>query len=329
MSESFAISVVIPTCDRAEFLPRAIDSVRQAAEEFNRFNARRISVEVIVVNDGRDEVDIESLPGVLCDHVFVKSVRSTTGPYGGPAAARHDGIVSASSGYIFLLDDDDLFCTNRFFNAVPALCGGRYDLVLERVVRVIDQKSQESPVITGPSGGDDDPFNLLLDGGESTHIAPAATSFLRDAYYRCGGYNKNLRLGEDGELLLRMAYQCRVKLFGGPVVAKCIRHATNTSRGKVHYAENVRALAALLRSVDKKKYPRIQHRIVRALRGKIDFTFTLIRAEVPLRRNRLPWVVRVMAAAPWRYLTIQQARSMAVCLAYPALLRETPTASAE
>lgn len=90
------ISVIIPTFNRKEILPRAIDSVlSQTHSDF----------ELLIVDDGSTDGTKESLSQYLKDfrvkYFFKKN--------GGVSSARNFGIKKAKGEYIAFLDSDDLF----------------------------------------------------------------------------------------------------------------------------------------------------------------------------------------------------------------------------
>jgi len=85
-------SIIIPTHDRPEMLPRAVESARRAGS----------NIEVVVVEDGSsDETGAvcRSLPGIT----LVRLQRCR-----GVGHARAAGIAASSGTYISLLDDDDV-----------------------------------------------------------------------------------------------------------------------------------------------------------------------------------------------------------------------------
>lgn len=91
------VSVIIPTYNRREFLPKAIASVVSQNHPF----------ELIVVDDGSDD-DTESLvPG---DDPRIRYIRQLNK---GAAAARNTGIRAASHDLIAFLDSDDRFVAGK------------------------------------------------------------------------------------------------------------------------------------------------------------------------------------------------------------------------
>jgi glycosyltransferase involved in cell wall biosynthesis len=92
------ISVIIPTYNRAVFLPEAIASV--LAQTYNDF-------ELLVVDDGSTDNTADLLAG------YGDRLRYLRQPNRGPAAARNHGIRAARYDLLAFLDSDDRFVPNK------------------------------------------------------------------------------------------------------------------------------------------------------------------------------------------------------------------------
>jgi spore maturation protein CgeB len=98
--ENPVVSVIIPTCDRADLLVEAIESVK---------GQTYIDLEVIVVNDGGEDIS-----GVVDPYKSDCSITVLNlGERKGPAMARNCGLKSARGKYIAYLDDDDVYYPNH------------------------------------------------------------------------------------------------------------------------------------------------------------------------------------------------------------------------
>src|SRR6185369_16143661 len=111
------VSVIIPTHNRAAFLPAAVDSARHAGSD----------LEVIVVDDdSTDETSeiCQTLPEIR----YIRLPRNV-----GLAGARNAGILASSAEFVAFLDDDDIRLPDsldsqlRALDASPraAFCYGR------------------------------------------------------------------------------------------------------------------------------------------------------------------------------------------------------------
>ncbi len=91
------VSVVIPTFNRAAFLPSA---VRSALEQTLR------EIEVIIVDDGSTDATPEVCRALAEADPRVRLVRQANR---GLAAARNAGLAAATADWVAFLDDDDLW----------------------------------------------------------------------------------------------------------------------------------------------------------------------------------------------------------------------------
>lgn len=88
------VSVIIPTCNRPDLLPRAIKSVlNQTYQDF----------EIIIIDDGQEK-SAESVVRQF-NNPRIKYIKHETGK--GGAAARNTGVKASSGEYFAFLDDDD------------------------------------------------------------------------------------------------------------------------------------------------------------------------------------------------------------------------------
>lgn len=100
------ISVVIPTYNRADLIPKAIESVLSQTCPVE---------EVIVVDDG----STDDTPQVLAG--YSGRIRVVRQENAGQSAARNAGIAAAKAEWIAFLDDDDEYAPNRVAVALESI----------------------------------------------------------------------------------------------------------------------------------------------------------------------------------------------------------------
>jgi glycosyltransferase involved in cell wall biosynthesis len=105
-----AVSIVLPTYNRAAFLPEALAAVR--AQTF-------IDWELIVIDDGSTD-DTGEVVGRLTAG-WQQAVRYIRQPNRGPAAARNAGIDHADGRYVAFYDSDDLWLPHHLAVCVEGL----------------------------------------------------------------------------------------------------------------------------------------------------------------------------------------------------------------
>ncbi|MGY3870017.1 glycosyltransferase family 2 protein [Aeromonas crassostreae] len=110
------LSVIIPTCNRNNTLPRAIYSV---------LSQNVIGLEVIVVNDTDNPISNEIL-NIAKSYpvVFV----TNPGKHGA-ASTRNYGVSIAKGTYITFLDDDDIYLPGRLNNMLKVIQSGKYVVI--------------------------------------------------------------------------------------------------------------------------------------------------------------------------------------------------------
>ena len=300
-SDAIEMSVVIPTCGRPDYLRRSIQSVGDAARAAG---LEKNQLEVLAVDDGHSPETPELVNNALeADGLLGRCLRTLGGPHAGPSVARHQGICAAHGDLIYILDDDDQFLSNRFERSLEIFRSGNADVVLELSLRCYDDSSGRPPFITGPYETNLSPFEFLLAGGGRSHITPGATAFTRSVYLECGGYDRRLRYGEDGELLLRLCLYGRVALLAGEPVCRYSIHRSNTSRSdNLDYWQNMFSLGKLHKKVrrGRKRWPQA-YRFLRhggVVSGKLDFCLSRVRLESKTYPERLRRGLRVIQYFP-------------------------------
>lgn len=121
-----ALSVIIPTCGRPHYLPRAIDSALQSAGG--------CAIEIIVVPNGPDE-SWKQLASLYVENTNVKWSPINTSHAN---AARNHGLALARGRYVRFLDDDDLLYESAsriqcdlLEKTGADICSGMVDLITD------------------------------------------------------------------------------------------------------------------------------------------------------------------------------------------------------
>lgn len=110
------VSVIIPTCNRNDTLPRAI---------YSALNQRVAKLEVIVVNDTDNPINDEILNIAITNPVIFTC---NPGKHGA-ASARNYGVSLAKGKYITFLDDDDMYMPGRLNNMLKVIQQRKYIMV--------------------------------------------------------------------------------------------------------------------------------------------------------------------------------------------------------
>jgi glycosyltransferase involved in cell wall biosynthesis len=181
------VSVVIPAYNCAEYISETIESV---------LNQTYHDYEIIVVDDGSTDATGEVVKeyGDRLQYIYQQNQ--------GAAAARNRGIRLARGELIAFLDGDDLFLPNKlavqaaYFDANPSVG------MVKTGWQIIDQH--------GKFVSNVEPWHYASKLDLATLVLykvsrPSALMLHRDWCERAHGFNTNLAIGEDLDLMLRLA----------------------------------------------------------------------------------------------------------------------------
>jgi glycosyltransferase involved in cell wall biosynthesis len=192
-------SVIIPTFNRADFLPAAVKSAQQAGS----------NLEIIVIDDGSTDNTADVCRGL-------EEIRYLRLPYNqGLAAARNAGIRSSSAEFIAFLDDDDLRLSGSIDLQVQALRESQASALCYGRLLLADSKHRmptgEVLPLRLPSG------DIFWDLIEGFTLAPSSIVARRAALIECGLFREDLRRIEDWDLWLRIGERWPVISLNEPV----------------------------------------------------------------------------------------------------------------
>lgn len=195
------VSVVIPTHNRVDLLPRAIDSV---------LNQTYKDLEVIVVSDGSiDNTDV--LMQKYDRNGRVRYINYT--PAKGGNYARNTGINAAKGEYVAFLDDDDEWLPMK----------------IERQVALMEADNEVGLVYTGikciyVNEGISYSFMPTLRGDLSkkilfrNYIGSTSSVMLRRSLCRACRFDENLQARQDFDLWIKVLQGCKADVVSEPMV---------------------------------------------------------------------------------------------------------------
>jgi glycosyltransferase involved in cell wall biosynthesis len=168
------LAIVIPTRDRAHMVGDAINSLMEQT---------RRPDEIIVVDDGSVDDSRSVLAG------FGTAIRVLQSGGVGPAGARNVGLAESASQLIGFLDSDDLLLPDALAVLTEAINWNAADCAWGL--------SQMEILPGGSAANPDWPT-------EPHHLASiCAMLFRRRSLVDLGGFDGNLRFGEDSDLMMR------------------------------------------------------------------------------------------------------------------------------
>lgn len=211
-----AVSIVIPTYNRAHLIERALRSV--LAQTFQDF-------EVLVM----DDASTDDTAGVMAriGDPRVRHIRSDRNL--GPPAQRNRGLQNARAEFVAFQDSDDEWFLDKLEKQVARLRALPADVALTYCALI---RHEESGLVRHIS-------NALTPGNERVEILRCNTETFtqtwlgrRAALLECGGFDDRLHLWDDWDFLLRICQKYHVDVDGRTL---CIVYETPGSMVKQNH----------------------------------------------------------------------------------------------
>jgi glycosyltransferase involved in cell wall biosynthesis len=185
------VSVIIPTYNRVDLLPRAIKSV---------FDQTFLDYEVIIINDASTDGTKKYLDELAKNDSRVKVIHHEKNYYPDISRTLNEGLNLARGKYIARLDDDDYWSDKEKLAKQVAFLDARQDYVIVGGgTIVIDEKDQERFRYLKLETNEAIRSKALV-ANPFTH---STVMFLRDVAVSVGGYG-NFKNAEDWDLWLKM-----------------------------------------------------------------------------------------------------------------------------
>lgn len=192
------VDVIIPAYNGARYLSLAIESV--IAQTFEDWM-------IVLVDDGStDNIDDVARPFVDRLGSRLKYIKQTNS---GVSAARNRGIRDSSAEFLALIDSDDIWLPTRLADSVRAF-EGRPEVGLSySFVSLIDENGQIFKTFDVPQKHAEGRIARYIYTREVQLPSPAIT-VRRSCVEEVGGFDESLRVTEDRDLWLRIAFRYEV-----------------------------------------------------------------------------------------------------------------------
>jgi glycosyltransferase involved in cell wall biosynthesis len=241
-----AVSVIIPTYNRADLVREALASVQ--AQTYRDF-------EIVVVDDGGTDGTFEALAAGGQIRVLRHASRR------GVSAARNTGLKAARGKWLAFLDSDDLWLPDKLARQIFLLEGQPELLICQtdetwvrRGIRV------NKPLSHRQVGG-----KIFLPSLGRCMISPSAVMLDRRLVADHGGFDETLPAAEDYDLWLRLTWRYEVGLVDEPLVIKRGGHPDQLSQQWGLDRFRIRALVKLVQEPDlPETYARAARRMLAA-----------------------------------------------------------------
>jgi len=232
------VSVIIPTYNRADLLPEAIDSV--LAQTWKE-------MEIIVVDDGSTDRTKETV------RRYDDRVRYFYKENGGPSSARNMGIKKAKGTHVAFLDSDDVWEPEKlriqmdFMREHPEI-----KFVCTDSSLIGSRKSRERKLRKDSMGH---LFPILY---LNSFVRTSTALMVKECFQEIGYFDERYRSVEDYDVWLRVAKRFPIAYLNQPLV-RYRKHEDNVSRDKITLRHN--ALRVLEAHYDPRQISARTHRI--------------------------------------------------------------------
>jgi glycosyltransferase involved in cell wall biosynthesis len=226
------ISVIIPTNNRAVFLPEAIASVRAQNLGPN------MKTEIIVVDDGSSDNTPDVVASLGGDIRYIHFAENR-----GVSAARNAGIRAARGEWLAFLDSDDVWMPDKLHKQAALMQQDEdIDLVWGKVV--IESLEQDSPSFDGLYN---EPFAAVQVG---------SGLYRRRVFNEdCAGlFDEQMRIGEDFDWLNRARERSVRIMLHNDVVMRYRKHSASLTGLFQNFSTGRQAIMKLLKqSLDRRR----------------------------------------------------------------------------
>lgn len=234
------VSIIIPTYNRANLLPRAIESVVKQTYP---------SWELLIIDDGSTDKTEDVLQKYLSSKIrYIKCPHS-----GLPAIARNVGIREAEGEWIAFLDSDDMWLTEKLEKQMQVIRNKQgVSLVCTNVYREIGETGSErmEEYISSPDREAGIYFEKLL---VQNFVVTSTVLVRRDCLLEMGGFSQSpdFLVGEDYDLWLRLSMSYKIEYLSQPlaIYRDIPEEAIRSSQSKLGYWKGILEIYCNLRKI--------------------------------------------------------------------------------
>jgi len=186
------VSVIVPTYNRPDSLPEALDSIVKQTFE---------NIEVIVVNDGG--CDVQNAIEAASENVDLTYVRHPNNK--GLPATRNTGIRKARGKYISYLDDDDILYPDHIQTLTDFLDTTAYHVAYTDAYRILQEKRNGTYITLAKEIYYSQDFNrdyFLV----ASYIAVQTIMHEKACFEKTGYFDESLTTHQDLDMWIRLSH---------------------------------------------------------------------------------------------------------------------------
>ncbi len=197
------ISVIIPTFNRADFLPKTINSIQNQTIKPD---------EIIIIDDGSTDNTKEILKDFDIKYIYQKN--------NGVSSARNLGIKNAKNSWLAFCDSDDIWNNDKlekqinFYKLYPNILFSHTDELWKFNDKIINQKKHQQK----PKG------YCFCDNLSQCKIGASTVLIHKSVLDDIGLFDENLKACEDYDLWLRILQKYELGLIEEKLITKIAGH---------------------------------------------------------------------------------------------------------
>jgi len=181
------VSIIIPTCNRAHLIGRAIRSV---------LNQTYKNFELIIINDGSTDNTEEVVRGFKDSRIIYLELKENRGT----SAVKNIGIKASKGIYVAFLDDDDQWLSEKLEKQIDKIEKSPEIKIIYCGYRLLNEEGKTIKEIRPVFK--EDIYNNLL---RRNFIALPTILVKKEILEKTGLFDEELNFGEDWDIFLRMA----------------------------------------------------------------------------------------------------------------------------
>jgi glycosyltransferase involved in cell wall biosynthesis len=232
------VSIVIPTYNCLDYLPKAIGSVLQQTHQ---------DIELIIIDDNSNDGTSTYLASIDDERIITLSTLGVGAPQ-----ARNLGIEKASGEFIAFLDADDFWFPEKierqleFHQRYPemAMSFTNYEHLTEDYEVIVDCFSYWSQFQNREEQfiNIDNPLEFII---ENNVIGTSTVMVKADVFSQTDSFNADIKYGEDWELWLRMSENHQIGVLNSVEVGYLMR-ATSVTQTEDLKLRNLASIETIL-----------------------------------------------------------------------------------
>jgi glycosyltransferase involved in cell wall biosynthesis len=263
-----AVSVIIPTYNRANYLRKSIQSVISQTTK---------DIEIIVINNYSTDNTLEVINSFNDQRIKIINFKNG----GVIARSRNQGMVHSTGNYIAFLDDDDIWCPDKLELQIKYLeSHPEFGAVYSNAIIIDEKDNRKDFLINHGLVREGNVFQNLLGGNFITILT---VLIRRDIVGSIGLFNEepSLIAAEDYEYWMRIALKFGFGYIDKPLALYRI-HSTSMSKRNSVALLRQKVLRKLLndRDASEKYHDKILRNIER-----LDFSASVYHWSVSDRKN--------------------------------------------